>query len=223
MPAIQVLSAAAAALLAASLAPRDADHTLRLLLAMIACTGALALSRWVPLCMQQLRRSRLRRRAGCVPVRAAPGGSLDVLLVRSRKHPAHFIFPAGGVERGEGMADAAARETHEEAGVAGSLGRYLGELVDEKSRTAMFALHVEREDAAFQEVWRERKWYHLGVPGTAAFVQLSSKARAVLSPKQTHQAAFEMLIAHAADIVGEHEKLEQAARSSGGACARKRR
>eukprot|EP00965_Chrysotila_dentata_P187308 6172046-Pleurochrysis_carterae.AAC.6 len=58
---------------------------------------------------------RLRRRAGCVPVRAAPGGSLDVLLVRSRKHPAHFIFPAGGVERGEGMADAAARETHEEA------------------------------------------------------------------------------------------------------------
>ena len=49
-------------------------------------------------------------------------GRLSVCLIRSRKHPELWTFPAGGVERGERHDEAALRETREEAGLIGRLG-----------------------------------------------------------------------------------------------------
>ena len=51
-----------------------------------------------------------------------PGSDdISVLLVSSKKEPGHWIFPKGHVERGETAAEAALRETEEEAGVDGEL------------------------------------------------------------------------------------------------------
>jgi 8-oxo-dGTP pyrophosphatase MutT (NUDIX family) len=46
---------------------------------------------------------------------------LRVLLVRSRKDPAIWVFPKGHIERGETPAATAIRETFEEAGVEGEI------------------------------------------------------------------------------------------------------
>jgi 8-oxo-dGTP pyrophosphatase MutT (NUDIX family) len=46
---------------------------------------------------------------------------ISVLLVSSKKEPGNWIFPKGHVERGETAAEAALRETVEEAGVDGDL------------------------------------------------------------------------------------------------------
>jgi 8-oxo-dGTP pyrophosphatase MutT (NUDIX family) len=46
---------------------------------------------------------------------------ISILLVSSKKEPGHWIFPKGHVERGETAAEAALRETEEEAGVGGDL------------------------------------------------------------------------------------------------------
>ncbi len=40
----------------------------------------------------------------------------EVLLVSSRKYPGSWVFPVGGVERGETPAEAAIRECREESG-----------------------------------------------------------------------------------------------------------
>jgi 8-oxo-dGTP pyrophosphatase MutT (NUDIX family) len=51
-----------------------------------------------------------------------PGrGDISVLLVSSKKEAGHWIFPKGHIERGETAAEAALRETEEEAGVDGEL------------------------------------------------------------------------------------------------------
>ena len=44
-------------------------------------------------------------------------GSRRYLLVRSKKHPEHWIFPKGHVEKGESAEEAAVREVREEASV----------------------------------------------------------------------------------------------------------
>jgi 8-oxo-dGTP pyrophosphatase MutT (NUDIX family) len=46
---------------------------------------------------------------------------ISILLVSSKKEPGNWIFPKGHVERGETPAEAALRETEEEAGVDGDL------------------------------------------------------------------------------------------------------
>jgi ADP-ribose pyrophosphatase YjhB (NUDIX family) len=60
--------------------------------------------------------------AGGIAFRADPErGGVSVLLVSSKKEPGHWIFPKGHVEAGETAAQAALRETEEEAGVDGEL------------------------------------------------------------------------------------------------------
>ena len=51
--------------------------------------------------------------------RTQGAGDVSVLIVSSKKEPGHWIFPKGHVERGETAAEAALRETEEEAGVGG--------------------------------------------------------------------------------------------------------
>ncbi len=58
--------------------------------------------------------------AAAVPVRRRKGGDLEFLLVRT-SNGERWTFPKGGVERGESMSEAAAREAREEAGVAGTV------------------------------------------------------------------------------------------------------
>ena len=92
-----------------------------------------------------LTRPRKRQRAGTVPLRVSPSGRLSVMLIQSRRHPERWTLPAGGVERGERAEQAALRETREEAGLVGQLGRRVCSVSDAKSNTSMWALYVTSE------------------------------------------------------------------------------
>jgi 8-oxo-dGTP pyrophosphatase MutT (NUDIX family) len=59
--------------------------------------------------------------AGGIIFRVDPVTGVSILLVSSKKERGHWIFPKGHVERGETAAEAALRETEEEAGVGGEL------------------------------------------------------------------------------------------------------
>ena len=68
--------------------------------------------------------SRVRQAGGIVVRKDAEG--LSVLLVRAKRDPTLWIFPKGHIERGESAADAALRETREEAGIVGELVKPVG-------------------------------------------------------------------------------------------------
>lgn len=81
--------------------------------------------------MKKARRApeRARLQVGAVPVRYAPDGSVEVLLVTTRTTK-RWTVPKGWPIKGLKAHDAAAREAREEAGVVGkihkkSVGRYL--------------------------------------------------------------------------------------------------
>ena len=67
------------------------------------------------------RASRRTSVAAAVPVRPRAAGGLEFLLVRT-SNGERWTFPKGGVEPGESMSQAAAREAREEAGVTGDIG-----------------------------------------------------------------------------------------------------
>jgi 8-oxo-dGTP pyrophosphatase MutT (NUDIX family) len=155
------------------------------------------------------RKLRLRRRAGCVPVRVQPGGRLHVLLVQSRKQPDKWIFPAGGVEPGERLEDAAARETREEAGVVGRLGLQVCTVDDGKALTRMYALHVEHELEGWDEDWRARRWFDLGVPGSKATDHTVAEVRRILHPKPQQQRIMDACERLRAELQREGEQCER--------------
>lgn len=62
---------------------------------------------------------RVVRQAGAIVYRGEQ--PREVLLVRAKRTPAHWIFPKGHLEPGESPAAAALREAREEAGVEGRL------------------------------------------------------------------------------------------------------
>ena len=156
-----------------------------------------------------------RLRAGCVPARIDPSGRLKLLLIRSRKHPEWYVFPAGGVERGETLQQAAARETMEEAGVSGRLGKRVAEVRDATARTVMYSMHVLSEHDEYDERWRERRWFDLGVPGSPRAGQAIAAVREALSPKAVHQAVLKQVLAVATELAKESEQNEQASRNCG--------
>src|SRR5436190_1051738 len=63
--------------------------------------------------------------AGAIAVRRDAGKPL-VLIARSKKNPAEWIFPKGHIEPGEAAAETAVRELQEEAGVSGEVVRSIG-------------------------------------------------------------------------------------------------
>jgi 8-oxo-dGTP pyrophosphatase MutT (NUDIX family) len=95
---------------------------------------------------RRLTRPAARRIVDAVPVRPRAAGGLEFLVVRT-SNGERWTFPKGGCERGETLAQAAAREAAEEAGAAGRIGaepiaeyRYGDDLV------SAFVLEVERDD-----------------------------------------------------------------------------
>ena len=93
-------------------------------------------------------------------VDGAGDGGLSVLLVSSKKEPGHWIFPKGHVERGETAAEAALRETEEEAGVEGDLLGPVGALEfdwrDKRYRVEYFLIRATAETAGTDG--REKVW-----------------------------------------------------------------
>jgi diphosphoinositol-polyphosphate diphosphatase len=116
-----------------------------------------------------------RRRAACVCIRGEYTDSADgassskmhkkqVLLVTGSRNPNRWIIPGGGVEPLEETQATAIRETREEAGAVGVLGRCLGtfENPDKRTRTVVYVMVVtelldEYEDKT--AMGRCRKWF----------------------------------------------------------------
>jgi 8-oxo-dGTP pyrophosphatase MutT (NUDIX family) len=63
----------------------------------------------------------LVRQAGGIVVRRTKRGGVRILLVTSRHNRGRWVLPKGTIKRGESAADAALRETREEAGVRGKV------------------------------------------------------------------------------------------------------
>jgi 8-oxo-dGTP pyrophosphatase MutT (NUDIX family) len=101
--------------------------------------------------------------AGAVIVRRAHEAP-EVLLVTSRRNPAHWLFPKGHVEPGETFEEAALREAAEEAGIRGTLGGAIGtrtfELGARRFRVHYFL--VTTDDPGAPEAGRQLRWcpYH---------------------------------------------------------------
>lgn len=98
-----------------------------------------------------------RIKAGCIPVRTAPDGHSQVLLIRSAHSsstpasPVRWIFPKGSVEQGERGVDAARRETLEEAGVVGHVGAKLGTWL--LSPSISNNPHIKTKSFKLQTMW----------------------------------------------------------------------
>jgi len=98
--------------------------------------------------------------AGAVVFRT-DGGSVLILLVRSRKNPGVWVFPKGHLEAGESHADAALREAEEEAGISGTVVGPVGPTLtfqsgDESVAVKYYLVHLTA-DAASPE-GREKAW-----------------------------------------------------------------
>ena len=97
--------------------------------------------------------------AGAIAFRVVAGAP-QIMLVRAKKNPEHWIFPKGHIEAGETAEIAAARELEEEAGVRGeSLGQ-IGSLqfrFRERDFTVSYYL-VDLVSEVPQKEKRERRW-----------------------------------------------------------------
>ena len=97
--------------------------------------------------------------AGGIVVRFARG-SRHYLLVRGKKHPEHWIFPKGHVEKGESAEEAAVREVREEASVEGRVVAPAGTLEfsrpDKKVRVEYFWMIYVKAAPRGEE--RESRW-----------------------------------------------------------------
>ena len=154
---------------------------------------------------------RRRQRAGCVPLRVEPSGRISIMLVQSRKHPNLWTFPAGGIEPGEKAPEAATRETHEEAGLIGRLGRKLCYYRDKKAVTTMFALYVEAELEQWPEQHeRLRRWFDVGVPGSPYAEQAVADLRARLVPKPLQLCIIASYATMSSELAQEGENCESA-------------
>jgi ADP-ribose pyrophosphatase YjhB (NUDIX family) len=84
----------------------------------------------------------------------------QIMLVRAKKTPEHWIFPKGHIEEGETAEIAAARELEEEAGVRGELVGPVGSLefrFREKDISVEYFLFALISEVPRKEK-RERRW-----------------------------------------------------------------
>ena len=104
-----------------------------------------------------------RLQYGALPYRFRPDGSIEVLLVTTRR-TRRWIIPKGWKIKGKKPAKSAAQEAFEEAGVRGSvsekpIGSFVydkwldGDAVAAACEVRVFSLMVKRQE----EIWRERQ------------------------------------------------------------------
>lgn len=118
------------------------------------------------------RRRRIDRlQVAALPFRRGDGGAIEVLLVTSRG-TGRWIIPKGNQMNGLSLAEAAAQEALEEAGVRGRIAtREAGRFSHLKTRSigralhcrvAVFALAVEEElDEWPEQAQRQRRWFSI--------------------------------------------------------------
>ena len=90
------------------------------------------------------------------------GDDVAILLVRAKNNPALWILPKGHVEPGESAADAAARETEEEAGITGDLVGPIGAPLEfdngrEYVSVQYFLIRATSDSASVEG--RPKKWF----------------------------------------------------------------
>ncbi|KAI8581987.1 hypothetical protein K450DRAFT_230249 [Umbelopsis ramanniana AG] len=113
----------------------------------------------------------VRQVAGCIPIDPRTN---RVLLITSSKHEGVWVLhlycfckqPKGGWENDETQAQAAARETWEEAGVRGTITRQIGTFVETtkkgsaKAHHCIFEMHINEIMKKWPEKKkRERRWF----------------------------------------------------------------
>ena len=100
--------------------------------------------------------------AGAIAMRGQ-GADTEVLIVRAKKNPSHWIFPKGHIEIGETAAEAAVRELREEAGVVGdalhAVGTLSFQLGENDVRVEYFLVRFVGTAPAAEE--RETRWLSL--------------------------------------------------------------
>lgn len=116
---------------------------------------------------------------GALPYRVRSDGSIEILLVTTRG-TGRWMVPKGWPMAGKTLAEAAAQEAYEEAGVRGSIAdEEIGRFDHSKTRlmglplrctVAVFPMKVERELERWPERGqRRRRWF--GVEEAARMVQ----------------------------------------------------
>lgn len=113
-----------------------------------------------------------RKQVGAIPVRRAPNGSLEVLLVTGRR-TGRWVIPKGWPSKRLDDRAAAAREAHEEAGVSGVVSEApVGSYLYTKSRAwgrrpinvLVFLLFSVEESPVWPERHeRTRAWFSLSI------------------------------------------------------------
>ena len=117
-------------------------------------------------------RRRVPVQTGALPWRLGPRKSVEVLLVTGRRSD-RWMIPKGWPMPGKSLAEAAAQEAFEEAGVTGSItpdpvGTYrhkkqLGAGMNIKLHVLVHPLCVDRELDDYPELGqRKRKWFEAG-------------------------------------------------------------
>lgn len=115
-------------------------------------------------------------RTVCVAIMVNARNRRQVLMVTSRKHETKWIFPKGGLEKGETLLQAAIRESYEEAGTAPDLATPEAEEIftayshsgdgERVIEYHIFEIIVD-PDTCLVNAWpedaeRRREWVHVG-------------------------------------------------------------
>lgn len=120
---------------------------------------------------------KIRKQSGCVVYRKTEG-KIEFLLVQ-KKESNSWGFPKGGVQGTLTEKESAAKETFEEAGVEGRVGKRLGEYLYKKNGrnqiVFMYPMLVTKElDTWPEQSWRQRQWF-------------SEEDAKVIIPKKLHR------------------------------------
>jgi 8-oxo-dGTP pyrophosphatase MutT (NUDIX family) len=116
--------------------------------------------------------TRNKQKAGVIVCKYSAGCAEPLmLLVTARTMPGFWVFPVGGVDKGETLAEAAARECREESGYCVQIGEQAAAVESQETERRVcytFYLATAIGEEADWEQDRERRW----VPFSQAIAML---------------------------------------------------